>query len=209
MPVALMDILTAHQLKEGLLVALLQRGRTGKGQLVQVSLLEAAVSALANQGTAYLVAGQEPARMGSEHPTIVPYGSVYTTKDQKQLVLAIGDDRQFKRLCTILGTPEIATDSKYINNYNRVQHRGTLNSTLAKLIAVQPRDELLQQLHQQHVPAGAVNSVAEVFDLPQAQQMLLQQQGAKPGLRQVAFRLEGQEMPGLQPPPPYSGPAKE
>lgn len=112
MPVALMDILTAHQLKEGLLVALLQRERTRQGQLVQVSLLQAAVSALANQATNYLVAGQEPQRMGSEHPNIVPYGSVYTGRCGKQLVLAIGDDRQFSRLCAILGAEEMALDPK-------------------------------------------------------------------------------------------------
>nr|WP_262902617.1 CaiB/BaiF CoA-transferase family protein [Pontibacter aydingkolensis] len=203
MPVALMDILTAHQLKEGLLVAMLQRYKTGKGQLVQVSLLEAAISALANQGTAYLVAGYEPKRMGSEHPTIVPYGSVYTTKDQQQLVLAIGDDRQFKRLCTILGSAELADDPKYKNNYSRVQNRGELNGILSKLIAAQLRDELLQQLHRQHVPAGAVNAIPEALRLPQAQAMLLEYPSAKPGIRQVAFKLQGQELPGLQPPPIY------
>ncbi|MBC5992630.1 CaiB/BaiF CoA transferase family protein [Pontibacter cellulosilyticus] len=204
MPVALMDILTAHQLKEGLLVALLQRERTNEGQLVQVSLLDAAISALANQGTAYLVAGQEPVRMGSEHPTIVPYGSVYTTKDQKQLVLAIGDDRQFTKLCAILSNPDLATDAKYKNNYSRVQHREELHVILSGLVALHQRDELLQELHRQYVPAGAVNTIPEVFEMPQAQAMLLQCQNAKPGIRQVAFQLQGQELLPLQPPPAYS-----
>ncbi|MEJ8803508.1 CaiB/BaiF CoA transferase family protein [Pontibacter sp. H249] len=208
MPVALMDILTAHQLKEGLLVALLQRERTGKGQLVQVSLIEAAVSALANQATAYLVAGQEPKRIGSEHPTIVPYGTVYTTKDEKQLVLAIGDDRQFKKLCTILGNQALADDPKYKNNYSRIQNRVELNAILCRLIQEQLRDAFLEQLHRQHVPAGAVNSIPEVFELPQAQDMLLQHEGSKPGVRQVAFKLQGQQLPSLQPPPPYPASTK-
>ncbi|WP_299821132.1 CoA transferase [uncultured Pontibacter sp.] len=206
MPVALMDILTAHQLKEGLLVALLQREKTGAGQLVQVSLLEAAVSALANQATAFLVAGHAPGRMGSEHPTIVPYGSVYTTKDHKQLVIAIGDDRQFKRLCAILGAPQLADDPMYKTNYCRVQHRKELNTLLRKLISEQDRAKLLKHLHRQHVPAGAVNTIPEVFEQPQAQAMLLQHPLAKPGVRQVAFELVGQELPQLQPPPSYQHP---
>ncbi len=203
MPVALMDVLTAHQLKEGLLVALLQRERTGKGQLIQVSLLEAAISALANQATAYLVADQTPTRMGSEHPNIVPYGSVYTTKDQKQLVLAIGDDRQFKRLCAILGAPQLADNPHFTTNYHRVQNRKELNTILSKLITLNNRDEILDKMHRQHVPAGAVNTIPEVFRLPQAKNMLLQHKAAKPGIRQVAFKLEGQESVSLSPPPLY------
>ena len=203
MPVALMDILTAHQLKEGLLVALLQRERTGEGQLVQVSLIEAAVSALANQATNYLVAGQAPERMGSEHPNIVPYGSVYATSDGKGLVLAIGDDRQFRRLCTTLGHPELAEDPRYSTNYSRVQHRQEVNEKLRELILKQNRAALLGKLHAQHVPSGAVNTIPEVFDLPQAQGMLLCHPQAKPGVRQVAFRLQGEEKGAIGPPPGY------
>ncbi|MBF9255352.1 CoA transferase [Pontibacter sp. 172403-2] len=204
MPVALIDVLTAHQLKEGLLVALLQRERTGKGQLVQVSLLEAAVSALANQATNYLVAGHNPQRMGSGHPNIVPYGSVYTSKDQKQLVLAIGDDRQFRRLCGVLGAPALADDAKYSSNHNRVQHRAEVNEQLRQLIALQNREPLLEALYRQHVPAGAVNTVAEVFELPAAQSMLLYSASAKPGVRQVAFKLNNQQPASLTSPPGYN-----
>ncbi|GAB3526579.1 CaiB/BaiF CoA-transferase family protein [Pontibacter brevis] len=204
MPVALMDILTAHQLKEGLLVALLHRERTGQGQLVQVSLLEAAVSALANQATGYLVAGQHPRRLGSEHPSIVPYGSAYTTKDGKQLVLAIGDDRQFRKLCTALGAPEVAANPRFSSNYNRVQHRAEVNKILRSLVKQQEREPLLQLLHEQYVPAGAVNTIPEVFELPQAQHMLLHHPGVKPGVKQVAFKLAGQEQEEITPPPTYS-----
>ncbi|RDV15729.1 CoA transferase [Pontibacter diazotrophicus] len=205
MPVALMDILTAHQLKEGLLVALLQRERSGKGQLVQVSLLEAAVSALANQATGFLVAGHNPQRLGSEHPSIVPYGSAYTTKEGRQLVLAIGDDRQFRKLCAVLDAPEIADNPKYSTNYNRVQHRNEINELLRSLILEQEREPLLQKLHQQHVPAGAVNTIPEVFELPQAQHMLLHHPEVKPGIRQVAFQMAGQDRREITPPPGYGG----
>ncbi|CAM3437726.1 CaiB/BaiF CoA-transferase family protein [Pontibacter korlensis] len=203
MPVALMDVLTAHQLKEGLLVALLQRERTGEGQLVQVSLLQAAVSSLANQATNYLVAGQEPKRMGSEHPNIVPYGSVYTCKCGKQVVLAVGDDRQFRKLCVILGAESMAEDPRFKNNYARVQHRQEVNERLRQLIAQQDRETFLQQLHVLHVPSGAVHTLPEVFAMPQAQQMLLHAREVKPGLRQIAFRLLGQEPLELVPPPNY------
>ncbi|WP_347156414.1 CaiB/BaiF CoA transferase family protein [Pontibacter chitinilyticus] len=204
MPVALIDVLAAHQLKEGLLVALLQRERTGAGQLVQVSLLAAAVSALVNQATSYLVAGHNPQRMGSEHPSIVPYGSVYTSKDQKQLVLAIGDDRQFRRLCAVLDAPLLADDTRFSTNYNRVQHRSDLNQQLQQLIAQQEREPLLQALRRQHVPAGAINTVAEVFEQPLPRQLLLHAPDALPGIRQVAFQISGQNLPALDPPPHYN-----
>jgi crotonobetainyl-CoA:carnitine CoA-transferase CaiB-like acyl-CoA transferase len=203
LPVALMDILAAHQLKEGLLVALLQRERTKKGQYVQVSLVQAAVSALANQATNWLVAGQNPQRMGSEHPSIVPYGTVFTTCDNKQLVLAIGDDRQFERLCNVLGAPEMAHDTTFKTNYSRVQNRKELNELLRQLIAKQNQQQLLNSLHKLHVPAGAVNSVADVFELPQARQLLLEATDAKPGVRQVAFKVGDEKPVQLTPPPAY------
>ncbi|RAU81609.1 CaiB/BaiF CoA transferase family protein [Pontibacter arcticus] len=203
MPVALMDILTAHQLKEGLLLALFQRERTGQGQLVEVSLVHSAISALANQATNYLVAGHNPTRMGSEHPNIVPYGSLFTSRDNKQLVLAIGNDRQFAKLCALLGQPEFARHPKYNTNYNRVQNRKEVNSMLQASIAMQDRDTLLEKLHQQHVPAGAVNTIADVFDLPQARQMLLTYPGAKPGVKQVAFTMAGHGQARITPPPVY------
>lgn len=203
MPVALMDLLAAHQLKEGILVALLERERTGQGQLVQVSLLQAAVSALANQATNYLVAGHEPVRMGSEHPNIVPYGSVFSSRDNKQLVLAVGDDRQFSRLCAVLGNPALAKDVRYRTNYNRVQYREEVNQKLAELIKCLERDSLLSALQEQHVPAGAVNTIADVFQLPQAREMLLQHKEQKTGIRQIAFKLEKKDSISLNPPPAY------
>ncbi len=203
MPVALMDVLAAHQLKEGLLVAMLQRAKTGEGQYVEVSLIKSAVSALANQATNWLVAGHNPQRMGSEHPNIVPYGTVYTTLDNKEVVLAIGDDRQFSRLCQVLGHSALSEDPKYKTNYNRVQHRQELNAALRKLIATINQQDLLSQLHQLHVPAGAINTVADVFEMPQAQQMLFQYAGAKPGIKQVAFSIHNTQLPALSPPPAY------
>jgi crotonobetainyl-CoA:carnitine CoA-transferase CaiB-like acyl-CoA transferase len=202
MPVALMDILAAHQLKEGLLTALFRRERTGEGAYVQVALLDAAVSALANQATNYLVAGHNPQRMGSEHPNIVPYGSVYTCADGLPLVLAIGDDRQFRRLCQVLGHVELAENLDYATNSARVRHRIDLNNRLQELVGQKTRADLLRELHALHVPAGAVNSVAEALE--QAQRMQLMQGETAGGIKQVAFVCEGMAAAQLTPPPGYA-----
>ncbi|MBF8963121.1 CoA transferase [Pontibacter sp. FD36] len=204
MPVALMDILAAHQLKEGILTALLLRERTREGRYVQVSLFDAAVSALANQGTNYLVAGHSPQRMGSEHPNIVPYGSVFTCKDGLPLVLAIGDDRQFRRLCQVLGEEALADHPHFATNNARVQHREAINQQLEWLIRQQERAVLLQELHRLHVPAGAVNSVPEVLEQAQARRMLLTQPGGPSGIRQVAFVGEGMVADEVAPPPSFA-----
>lgn len=203
LPVALMDILAAHQLKEGILTALLLRERTGQGQYVTVSLLDAAVSALANQATNYLVAGHSPQRMGAEHPNIVPYGRVFRSKDDLPLVLAIGDDRQFSRLCQVLGRPEIAADPAFATNRERVRNREQVNQLLTELIRQQERQPLLQELHRLHVPAGAVNSVPEALELAQVQRMILREGAQGGGIRQVAFEGHGVENPVLTPPPGF------
>lgn len=204
MPVALMDVLAAHQLKEGILTALLRRERTGEGAYVQVSLLDAALSGLANQATNYLVAGHNPQRMGSDHPAIVPYGTVYTCQDGLPLVIAVGGDRQFRRLCQVLGRAELADEGRYAANSARVQHRAELNRLLQALIGKQKRADLLQRLQALHVPAGAVHSVAEALEQAQAKRMQLQQAKGGNGIRQVAFVCDGMAADNLSPPPAYA-----
>ena len=110
LPVALMDVLAAHQLKEGLLVALLQRERVSDGAYVPVSLIQAAVSGLANQATNWFVAGHSPQRIGSAHPNIAPYGTPYPTADGSSVILAVGTDHQFAALCDILDRPDLSAD---------------------------------------------------------------------------------------------------
>ncbi|WP_192821442.1 CaiB/BaiF CoA-transferase family protein [Rufibacter sp. LB8] len=205
MPVALIDLLAAHQLKEGLLAALYHRERTGKGQKIEVSLVQAAISSLANQATNYLVAGVAPQRMGSEHPNIVPYGTVFTTQDQKELVLAIGDDRQFRDLCQILQQPDLGTNLLFATNRARVVNREVLNRQLSDLISKINREDLLQACIAQNVPAGAVHSIPEALAQPAAQAQLLAEPGQNPkGLRQMAFQGMGLE-PAVMSPPPALG----
>ena len=192
MPVALMDLLAAHQLKEGILLALLQRMRTGKGSHVSTSLLGAGLASLANQASNWLVAGHIPQRIGSSHPNIVPYGTAYPTADGKELVLAVGNDGQFARLCACLEIAQ-AEISGFTHNAERVRQRQAVDRLLAAAISKRERNPLLAALHAANVPAGAVYDMAEACAQPQAADLLLQANG-KRGFRTIA--LEGFE--GLQ-----------
>lgn len=204
MPVALMDMLAAHHLKEALLVGLLRRTQTGQGAYVPVSLMQAAVSGLANQATNYLNTGHVPQRMGSAHPNIAPYGTAYTTADTP-VVLAVGTDRQFAALCEVLGYPALAKEERFATNAARVQHRAALDEALRPRLAKQSADALLSALHQRGVPAGAVRALPDVFSDPHAAAMTLETDDAAhpTGLRQVAPDLAPESLP-LQPPPRYA-----
>jgi len=203
MPVALMDLMAAHHLKEAILVALLHRERSGEGSYVSVSLLDAALASLVNQAATWLVAGQDPQRIGSEHPSIVPYGTVFTTADGAQMILAVGNDKQFVNLCEVLDMAALSTDGRFVTNPLRVQHRAALLPLLAVEIGKFNRDELLTRLHAREVPVGAVHTVAEACALPEAQRMLLHDAatGMK-GMRTVAFEGPvGWKSEALTPPP--------
>ncbi|MDB5233660.1 MAG: hypothetical protein JWR44_653 [Hymenobacter sp.] len=188
MPVAMVDLLAAHQLKEGLLTALFQREKTGLGALVQVSLLDSALSALANQAATFLVTGNDPRPLGSGHPSIVPYGTVYRAANGRQVVLAVGSDGQFRHLCAALVRNAWAEDSRFSTNAARVAHRAALEALLTERIAAVNGDDLLADLERRAVPAGAVRTVGEALGQPSAQPMLLPGATAGAGLRTVAFR---------------------
>ncbi|AII53152.1 CaiB/BaiF CoA transferase family protein [Hymenobacter sp. APR13] len=208
MPVALIDLLTAHQLKEGLLTALYRRERTGRGALVQVSLLDSALASLANQAATHLVTGQEPHPLGSGHPSIVPYGTVYEAQDGTRLLLAVGADRQFRHLCAVLHRPEWADDARFRRNPDRVMHRAALEELLAQRIAEVSGRELLTQLEQLAVPAGAVRTVGEALAHPLARPMLLPPAPGFPyaGVRTVAFRSNAWPVAAALSAPPPLGP---
>jgi crotonobetainyl-CoA:carnitine CoA-transferase CaiB-like acyl-CoA transferase len=195
LPVAVMDVLAAHQLKEGLLLALLQRERTGEGAYVPVSLLQAAVSGLANQATNYLVGDHVPQRMGSRHPNIAPYGSAYATADDRAVVLAVGTDRQFEALCRVLGTEGLPQNPNFATNAARVDHRDALERVLTVRLGQMEAAPLLDALRAEHVPAAEVHSVDAVFDQPAADAMVLRPEGDLAGLRQSAFSLHGTDSP--------------
>lgn len=190
MPVALIDILAAHQLKEAILIALLQRERTGLGAFVSTSLYAAAVASLANQATNWLMAGKIPQRMGSEHPNIAPYGDVFETKDDLEIVLACGTERQWKNLCDALNLVNLKTDNLFKTNSLRVQNRQKLADILRGCILTFERTILLNLLKQNNVPAGAIRTMNEVFDNPLAQAMILES-GEGKRVKTVAFTIIG------------------
>jgi crotonobetainyl-CoA:carnitine CoA-transferase CaiB-like acyl-CoA transferase len=172
MPVALMDILAAHHLKEGLLLALLRRHETGKGDLVHVSLLQSAIASLANQASNWLVAGVIPQKQGSAHPNIAPYGDLFKTSDGHEILLAIGSDAQFAALCDILKISR-EESRQYGSNPLRVKNRLELNHLLTGRIRTFALAEFTEPLNRGNIPYGLVKNVKEVFEAPEAQQLLL------------------------------------
>ncbi len=177
MPVALIDILAAHQLKEGILIALMKRLKTSKGSYVSVSLEQAAVASLANQASNWLMAGYDHQPSGSLHPNIAPYGEIFMTADNKKMVLAIGNDKQFKKLCELLNCMPVYHDERFINNIQRVVHREMLFRSLEPVIKQQQSTTLLQLLIKNDVPAGLIKSVKEVFDNPTLASLILEESG--------------------------------
>jgi crotonobetainyl-CoA:carnitine CoA-transferase CaiB-like acyl-CoA transferase len=208
MPVALMDILAAHQLKEAILLALYYREKTGKGQYIEASLFRAGVASLANQASNWLVGQSIPQRMGSDHPNIVPYGTIFKTADDKEIVLAAGTDKQYHQLITLLGRPDLAAGSKFEKNLNRVINKVEINSIIQMEIGRFTRDEILDKLQQKSVPAGGVFNMQEVFEVPEAQPMILAGKYADDkeirGVRSIAFSTADiMHVEKLSPPPHY------
>ncbi len=214
MPVALMDVLAAHHLKEAILLALLHRERTGHGQYIEASLFKAGLASLANQATNWLVGGAIPERIGSDHPNIVPYGTIYGTKDAKGIVMAAGTDKQFRDLVTVLGRPELGSDIRYAKNQDRVKNKQEINGILQELIGKYTREEILKLLGEKRIPAGGVFNMKEVFEVPESQEMMLQgdyEDGMHiKGVRSVAFNTEdNMAVESLSPPPHYGEHTRE
>lgn len=141
--------------------ALAQRERTGRGQQVDVALFDSMVGVLANQALNYLVSGEVPRRMGTAHPNIVPY-QVFEVSDG-HIMLAVGTDMQFSVVCEILDEPQLVTDARFHTNANRVMHRDELIPRLASAFKKFTRSDVLGLLEGRGVPAGPINSLAEVF----------------------------------------------
>jgi crotonobetainyl-CoA:carnitine CoA-transferase CaiB-like acyl-CoA transferase len=173
MPLALIDVLAAHHLKEGLLIALLELHKNKIGKTVTVSLYDAAVSSLINQASNYLMAGRIAQPIGSLHPTIAPYGELFKTKDNITITFAIGSNRHFELLCNELGLSELSFDIAYASVQSRVVNRAALTDILSKKIECRSSDELLEKMHHLNVPVARINSIAEVLNQPSAQKRVL------------------------------------
>ena len=164
--VALVDVVTGLHALSAVQAALLERTRSGQGQYVEVNLLSSLLSGLVNQASATLGTGVSPARTGNAHPSISPYEPVPT--GDGQLVLAIGNDRQFQRLARVLGEPDLATDERFATNGARVEHRGELRTRLEHLLAARSAADWAAELSAVGVPAGPINSIGQAVELAQS-----------------------------------------
>lgn len=186
MPVALIDLLAGHQLKEAILLALLNRSKTGKGAHVSVSLFDSAIASLANQATNWLIAHELPKATGSLHPNIAPYGELFDTKDQHLVTFAIGSNKQFRQLCELIRFPGLANDPKYATNHLRVSNRTQLYAVLYDYIRQFSFKDLFKLCGEKDVPIGRIRNLKEVFELPEAKDMLRSFSAGKKQLQHVS-----------------------
>jgi crotonobetainyl-CoA:carnitine CoA-transferase CaiB-like acyl-CoA transferase len=180
--VALVDVLTGLYATTGVLAALAERERTGRGQRVEVSLLGSALASLVNQASSYLCTGRPPRAMGNRHPSITPYETLATA--DRPLVVAVGNDAQFARLCRVLGLPEAADDPRFASNADRVRNRDALAALLEEALAARRAADWVAALADAGVPCGLVNDVGEAFAL--AERLGLEPVADAGGVPQVA-----------------------
>ncbi len=192
MPVALIDLLAAHQLKEGLLVALIKKLKTGQGSHVTVSLYDAALSALANQASNYLNLDLIPQRKGSLHPNIAPYGEVFSTRDGEAILLAIGNDEQFRGLCEVLDSTQLKDDD-FKSNHDRLQNRAALGKILEDAMGRIEAKVLFEKAADLKVPLGKIRNMEQVFSDELSQPLILNQEeeeGESKRVRTVVFKMQ-------------------
>jgi crotonobetainyl-CoA:carnitine CoA-transferase CaiB-like acyl-CoA transferase len=163
--VAVVDMFTGLYAANAIQAALLRRAKTGEGAFIDCALLDSMAALLANQALNHLATGQEPRRMGNAHPNIVPY-DVFPVADG-DVIVATGNDGQYRRLCEALGAPELADDPRFLANKDRVRNRALFNEVFHPIFRRFTRAQLLPALDALGVPAGPINSVGEVFADPQ------------------------------------------
>ncbi len=180
--VAVTDIFTGVYSATAILAALVQRGMTGKGQHIDMALLDVATSIMANQAMNYLVSGKAPGLMGNAHPNLAPY-AVFDCADG-WIILATGNDAQYQRLCAILGLDDMARAPQFLTNADRIANRQEMTARITGATRAWAKADLLQACEDQGVPAGPINDLAEVFEDPQVQARGLKiAPGGLPGVR--------------------------
>ena len=178
--VAWIDVLTGAHAATAVLAALVARGRSGRGAHLDIALFDVALASLVNQAQSALVTGEAPRRLGSAHPSIVPY-QAFEAADGA-LMIAVGNDEQFRRLCGALDLPELARDARYASNADRVRARDVLVPALAERLKGRPRDTWLEALRRAGVPATPVATLPEALADPQTIARGLLVQGEHPGV---------------------------
>lgn len=193
-PVAIIDILAAHQLKEGILLALLQQSQKKEAIKVSVNLEQAAISALANQASNWLMNNQIATQIGSLHPNIAPYGETFLCSDNRYVVLAIGSNKQFEELCKLLDLTELSNDSRFITNQKRVENRTVLATLLSTYFNNKTSSWLQETCLQQNIPMGIVKSMNQVFETKAGNDMIIEEMidgTPTKKVKNVAFNLSG------------------
>jgi crotonobetainyl-CoA:carnitine CoA-transferase CaiB-like acyl-CoA transferase len=176
--VPIVDLMTGMYTAVAVLAALARRNETGVGETIDIGMLDVQVATLANQAMNFLVSGKVPQRNGNAHPNIQPQ-NVYACADG-DLILVVGNDGQFAKLCEVLGHAELARDERYATNGQRVRNIGELSALLRELFATRQRAMLIAELDAAGVPCGAINTVPEVFDDPQVKARGMLQQVPHP-----------------------------
>ncbi|MCB1407878.1 MAG: CoA transferase [Rhodobacteraceae bacterium] len=188
--VAVTDLVTGIYASTSILAALHERHRTGKGAHLDLSLLDCAVSIMANQAMNYLATGTPPGRTGNWHPNLGPY-QVFECSDG-HIIIATGNDGQYRRLCSLLGLERLIADARFVSNADRVANRATLSDLLTEATRRMTKADLLAACEARNVPAGPINTMDEVFADPQVQARgMALDLGAHRGVRSP-FVMDGQ-----------------
>jgi crotonobetainyl-CoA:carnitine CoA-transferase CaiB-like acyl-CoA transferase len=162
--VAMADVTTGLYATISILAALRHAERTGEGQQIDIGLLDTQIACLANQAMNWLVGGVDPGRLGNRHPTVVPY-KTFDVADGT-IIIAIGNDGQFRAFCTLMGVPSLAQDERFVTASARLINRDAIEAEVQRLVANEPGLPLIDRLAAAGVPAGPVNKVSEVFADP-------------------------------------------
>jgi crotonobetainyl-CoA:carnitine CoA-transferase CaiB-like acyl-CoA transferase len=191
LPVAIIDIIAAHQMKEAILMALWYQSKRQNGAIIHVSLYQSALSALANQGTNYLIAGHIPKPLATLHPNIAPYGDIFKSKEGTVFLLAVGSDGQFKKLWETLNL-DIHTYHTFESNSNRVKFRSHLIQILSSKFEQMPFDVLESKLTEGNIPFCKIRNLMEVFSVIDANPMLVENvidNDVLPSIKSTAFTI--------------------
>jgi crotonobetainyl-CoA:carnitine CoA-transferase CaiB-like acyl-CoA transferase len=188
--VAFADVFTGLYSVIGIQAALLERAQTGRGQHLDVALLDCMVGVLANQGMNYLASGVSPTRLGNVHPNVAPY-EVLPTSDG-WFILAVGNDGQFARLCAVLRLGPLGDDERFNSNAQRINNREAMSALITEATSTWLQAEILAALEAANVPAGPINTVAQAFEDPQVQfrQMQMTMSEGVPGVA-MPIKMQG------------------
>ena len=193
--VGIADVMCGMYATVGILAALRHRDQTGEGQQIDLALVDAQIAWLINEGVNYLTSGNVPQRRGNGHPNIVPY-DVYETADG-HVILAVGNDSQFKRFCGFIGHPELADDPRFATNPARLEHRDALNAVLRPAVKTYDTATVISELEKLKVPVGPVQTLDQVFDTDQvaARQMQIAMEAAPNAVNLIGNPLKFSKTP--------------